>query len=279
MEAYSANVLVDILTLCFISIAIALPLYHYIRKLQPELAWNHHGNVSTTSISNIDLIGIFAASLIYTASVLSYSSAPQIDTQELNRIPNISKFLLGLLSQAIPVAITCAFLMPRTEVLGALGLKRPPSSRIILTSIIGLFSIYLLIALSSIVTTPLLEKNLGKQELQAPVQMILDAKQNNPTLLIYLAILTVIVAPLCEEFVFRGYIYATLKKFSCRLFAATTSALFFAVVHTNLWSIIPLFIVGYILALLYEISGSLWTAILTHAMFNGVTTYYLIFHA
>jgi membrane protease YdiL (CAAX protease family) len=137
--------------------------------------------------------------------------------------------------------------------------------------------IYLFIGAAAYVITPLLENNLGKQELQAPVQMIIDAKKDNPTLLIYMAILAVIVAPICEEFVFRGYIYGTLKRFSCRFFAATISALFFAVVHTSLWQLAPLFIVGFCLAIIYEKTGSLWAAILTHAMFNGVTTCYLIF--
>ncbi len=277
MESYSANVLQDILFLCFASIAIALPLYQYIRKTHPELAWNYHGNVRTSSFTSLDLIGIFLASFLLSSSVILFGHTPEVDIDKLNSISNISKFMMGLFSQAIPVGIACLFLAPRMNVFEVFGLVSPRIGRIFLTSIIGLFVIYLFIGLSSLVTMPLLEKNLGAQELQAPVQMIIEAKKNNPTLLIYLAILTVIVAPICEEFVFRGYIYGTLKRFSCRFFAATASALFFAVVHTSLWSIVPLFIVGFILAMIYEISGSLWASILTHALFNGVTTFFLIF--
>ncbi len=277
MEIFSANVLLDILLLCFVSIGIALPLYRYIRQTNPELAWNYHGNVRTSSFDKLDLVGIFVASLIFTLSVVQFSSNPNIDTSKLNDMSSLQMFMLGLISQAIPVGITCAFLVPRMNVLEVFNLRRPQVRRVIITSVVGLLIIYLLVGITSSVITPLLENNLGKQELQAPVQMIIDAKQNNPTLLISLAVLTVIVAPLCEEFVFRGYIYGTLKRFSCRFFAATASALFFAVVHTSLWSLVPLFIVGFCLAIIYEISGSLWGAILAHAMFNGVTTFYLIF--
>ncbi|MFT5906336.1 MAG: membrane protease YdiL (CAAX protease family) [Cryomorphaceae bacterium] len=277
MKFFSANVLVDILLLCFVSVGIALPLYRYIRQVHPELAWNYHGNVRTSSFDKLDLLGIFIASLIFTLSVVQFGSNPNIDTSKLNSISNIQLFMLGLFSQAIPVGIACAFLFPRMDVLEIFGLRRPQVRKVIITSVVGLMGIYLCVAIASALITPLLENNLGKQELQAPVQMIIDAKHNNPALLVYLAILTVIVAPICEEFVFRGYIYGTLKRFSCRFFAATVSALFFAVVHTSLWSLAPLFIIGFCLAIIYEISGSLWASILTHAMFNGVTTCYLIF--
>lgn len=277
METFSANVLLDILALCFLSVAIALPLYRYIRQIHPELAWNYHGNVRTSCFDKLDLIGIFAASLVFTLSVIQIGSKPEMDTSMLNDLSGIQMLFLGVISQAVPVGIACAFIIPRMDLLETFNLNNPRMGKVLATSIIGLFAIYMCAGIASFFITPLLENNLGKQELQAPVQMIIDAKQNNPSLLIYLAILTVVVAPLCEEFVFRGYIYGTLKRFSCRFFAATISALFFAVVHTSLWSLAPLFIVGFLLAIIYEISGSLWAAILTHALFNGVTTFYLIF--
>jgi uncharacterized protein len=277
METYTTNVLLDILFLCFVSVGIALPLYHFIRKLHPELAWHEHGSIRTSSFQNLDLLGIFIASLIFTSSVIMSGSQSEIDTTKVNNITGIQMFIIGLLNQAIPVGIACLFLMPRMDVLEIFNLNRPQIKKVIITSLLGLLAIYFSAGIATIIITPLLENNLGKQEFQAPVQMMLEAKQNNPSLLVALVILAVIVAPICEEFVFRGYIYGTLKRFSCRFFAATISALFFAVVHTSLWSVVPLFIVGFFLALIYEISGSLWAAIFTHALFNGITTFTLIF--
>lgn len=277
MENFTTNVLLDILFLCFISVGIALPLYHWIRKLHPELAWHEHGSVRTSSFQNLDLLGIFIASLIFTSSVIISGSQSEIDTTKLNNITGIQMFITGLMNQAIPVGIACLFIMPRMDVLEIFNLNRPQIKKVIVTSLLGLLAIYFCAGIATIFITPLLENNLGKQEFQVPVQMMLEAKQNNPSLLVALVILAVIVAPICEEFVFRGYIYGTLKRFSCRFFAATISALFFAVVHTSLWSVVPLFIVGFLLALIYEISGSLWAAIFTHALFNGITTFILIF--
>jgi len=277
MEIFSANVLLDILILCFVSIGIALPLYRYIRQIHPELGWNHHGNVSTSSFGKLDLIGIFVSSLMGTLMVIQFYFKQDVNASKLESMPNIEIFMNLLIGQAIPVGIACAFIIPRMNVLETFNLRRPKVLRVIITSVVGLLGIYFIWGIASIFVIPFLENNLGKQELQAPVKMIIDAKKNNPSLLIYLAILTTIVAPICEELVFRGYIYGTLKRFSCRFFAATVSGLFFAVVHTSLWSLVPLFIVGFCLAIIYEVSGSLWASILTHAMFNGVATFALIF--
>ncbi len=277
MENFSANVLLDVLLLCFISIGIALPLYQYIRQIHPELAWNYHGNVRTSSFDKLDLLGIFIVGLLYSLQLIPSGNDTDLAASKMAEMSNISIFLSGLIGQLIPVFITCAFLIPRMNVSEVFGLSRPRLKRIIVTAIIGLFGAYILILVSTLATTPFLESNLGKPELQKPVQMILEAKENNPALLIVLAVLVTIVAPLCEEFVFRGYIYGTLKRFSCRFFAATVSALLFATVHNSLWAFLPLFILGLCLAIIYEISGSLWTAILAHAIFNSISTVGLIF--
>ena len=276
MEIFTTNVLLDVLILCIVSVGIAIPLFSNIHLLYPELGWNHRGNVPTSTFTQLDILGILATSLLFISNIIFLTLQP--DAEAVPREFSSSEMLIsGLVSQLIPVAIACGFLLPRMNVPEIFGLKSPNIGKVFLTGVIGLFAIYLCMAAIHPIITPLLENNLGEQELQAPVQMIIDAKENNPSLLVVLAFLAVIVAPICEEFVFRGYIYGTLKRYSCRIFATITSALFFAVVHGNLWSLIPLFVVGIGLALIYEISGSLWASILTHMLFNGVTTATLIF--
>jgi len=52
------------------------------------------------------------------------------------------------------------------------------------------------------------------------------------------------------------------------IFSVISSGLIFSVVHGSVKALIPLFIIGMILAIIYELSGSVWTNILLHAMFN-----------
>ena len=276
MEQFSANVLLDILIFCILSIAIAIPIYSYIRRTHPDLTWHQEGLVNTSPLGRLDLLGISLASLVFTSNLVILYFNPNIDTSQVAKLSNIELFTSNLIAQLIPVGIACLFLIPRTDVLELFGLKGINISRILVYGILGVIAVYISVILASLAVTPFLVNMLGEPELQAPVQMIIEAKKNNPSLLIYLVVLAVVVAPICEEFVFRGYIYATLKRFSCRYLAIFISALLFSIVHTSIWALIPLFIVGVGLAIIYEKSGSLWAPILTHALFNGLNTAALI---
>lgn len=88
-----------------------------------------------------------------------------------------------------------------------------------------------------------------------------------PYLLLILP-LTCIVAPVCEETLFRGFIYGKLRS-SLPLWAAiVVIALFFGFVHLEILLFLPLVGVGAILALTYEYSGSLIPGAIVHGLFN-----------
>ena len=86
-----------------------------------------------------------------------------------------------------------------------------------------------------------------------------------------MAFAVVVLAPVCEEVFFRGYIYAATKRFSDRFFACLFSSLLFAVVHHNINALFPLFFLAIILVIAYELTGSLWTPMLIHALVNANT--------
>lgn len=77
------------------------------------------------------------------------------------------------------------------------------------------------------------------------------------------------LAPLVEEVFFRGYAFRVLKYHTGR-HAAWLSALLFAAVHLYVVNFIPIFLLGLILARLYERSGNLATPIIAHATVNGL---------
>lgn len=79
-----------------------------------------------------------------------------------------------------------------------------------------------------------------------------------------------IIAPIVEEIFFRGFIYAGLRqKYSWKTAGAISSGLF-ALVHFTPTALIPIFILGFIFAYLYERSNSLWPAILMHFSTNAL---------
>ena len=79
--------------------------------------------------------------------------------------------------------------------------------------------------------------------------------------------LTVVAAPLFEEFIFRGVLYRSMSRTASPVFAAAASALLFALVHPAA-SALPVFVLGLAAALAFERGRHLAAPILAHAIYN-----------
>ena len=91
-------------------------------------------------------------------------------------------------------------------------------------------------------------------------------------------LLTVIMAPLFEELVFRGIILkGLLNKGWSANYAIWTSALLFGLVHGNLWQFIGAVLLGAVLGLVYQRTKSLLLPILLHAFNNLCAVILLLF--
>lgn len=82
---------------------------------------------------------------------------------------------------------------------------------------------------------------------------------------------TVIAAPIIEELIFRGLIYKRIKRVSNTGIAIILSALFFGIFHWNVVQGIYAFIVGAILAYIYEKYKSIIAPILFHMTANFIS--------
>ena len=92
-------------------------------------------------------------------------------------------------------------------------------------------------------------------------------------LLLLSAALTCVVAPVCEEFLFRGYFYAALRNWRGVWPAALLTALTFGAVHAvsaPAIDLLPLAALGLGLCLLYEYTGSLYPCIAVHSLNNSL---------
>lgn len=76
-------------------------------------------------------------------------------------------------------------------------------------------------------------------------------------------------APVCEEIVFRGVVYRGYRRSGTLLQAAILSALVFAIGHMNFNQAAYAFVIGILLVLLVEATGSIWASIIYHVVFNG----------
>lgn len=89
--------------------------------------------------------------------------------------------------------------------------------------------------------------------------------------------MAVVVAPLAEELIFRGYLYPVGKRYAGPFFAAVSTAALFAVLHGHAASVPALFTLALCLGLAYERTGSLLVPMIMHAVFNAVSVLGIIF--
>ena len=81
-------------------------------------------------------------------------------------------------------------------------------------------------------------------------------------------LLAVVVAPVSEEFIFRGLVFHGLRKTHGFLWSALWSSLFFIAVHP-LQSAVSLFALAAVNAWIMERTGRLTPCVLVHAAWNA----------
>jgi hypothetical protein len=80
--------------------------------------------------------------------------------------------------------------------------------------------------------------------------------------------LTVFIAPLAEELLFRGVIFPGLRDVLGRSAGIGISAALFALFHFSAELAVPYLVLGVLLALVVERTRSVWPAVIGHALFN-----------
>jgi membrane protease YdiL (CAAX protease family) len=114
-----------------------------------------------------------------------------------------------------------------------------------------------------------------------PQQVIVDLVMINvnkglPFSLILTSI--IVLGPITEEFVFRGFIYRVLKGHTGKNVANVCTAFLFASTHLNAGAFVLLFILGLWLGRRYERSGKISEVILMHSIFNLVNVSLILSH-
>jgi membrane protease YdiL (CAAX protease family) len=161
-------------------------------------------------------------------------------------------------------AIYCAHLGGRVVRSWQFGLRRPAVGWRAAGGLIMLLLIAFIVlsAIWSAVVHPSEEKlleTLGSNE--------------GTALLLASAALTCVVAPICEEILFRGYMFTALRNWRGTLPAALITGLVFGGVHVGsapTLDLVPLAGLGFGLCLLYRYSGSLYPCMIAHSLNNSL---------
>jgi membrane protease YdiL (CAAX protease family) len=90
------------------------------------------------------------------------------------------------------------------------------------------------------------------------------------TLAVIAGIFVIGIAPVAEEFFFRGFLFQALRKNLGVWIAAPASGLIFGALHFAPDKLIPLAILGTALAYVFHKTRSLWPCIMLHALNNTI---------
>lgn len=194
-----------------------------------------------------------------------------IDLSEMNQ----SVLMLILSALAYMFMIVFIIGIPHLAIknstsLKEIGITRLPSWTDILLSPAALV-IYLLI---SVILSTLFSMIFPSVDLnQAQETGFNNLTQNYEYYLAFIAL--VILAPVAEEVIFRGYLYGKLKKYVPIWAAIIMTSIVFGAVH-GAWNLaIDTFALSIIMCTLRELTGNIWASILLHMTKNGIAYYFL----
>jgi len=170
------------------------------------------------------------------------------------------------LAQAAILCSTAVFLASRTRKPKAwhFGLRRAPFWSTLGWAVLGFVSFFIFVAVYSAIVSPD-----GEQD----VTESLGADESTLAL-IAAGIVVIVVAPVAEEFFFRGFFYRALRSRLGILLAAAIDGLVFGLIHftgSDTLELLPVLgVLGFMFCLVYERTGSLYAPIALHAFNNSV---------
>lgn len=266
MTVVEQKLLGDIFLMTLISFfCLALPGYALMRLIWPESDWNLGGSVSTSVVRPMDLVlvGIYTVYFVATWKFLPKSVADA----DLN-VPTAGTVLGGAVFTLMLASLAPAALFRRIDLREFFGLRWDRWVHIfwiVPCFVVGMIVVGIVMMQAG--WQEWVKANYGGGS-QKAVELMRETQ--DMALLGAIAFSAVVVAPIAEEVIFRGFLYPVTKRYSERWFAAIFTGCLFGVIHFNLMSFPLLALMGIVLVVLYEITGSLWVPIACHAAFNGL---------
>ena len=104
-----------------------------------------------------------------------------------------------------------------------------------------------------------------------PQSNIPDEVFDSVPLVALVALLSLVLAPIIEETFFRGFLFGGLRGRWGVFFAALASGFLFALAHIDPLVYVPFTLVGMVFAWGYVYSGSIFSSMIAHLLFNAVS--------
>lgn len=274
-DAATYGVLHDLCIFVSIATALSLVAYRLMRQLRPEISWNQEGQVLSRAYGAPDLLFLAGLGLFYILVMHSPETGSGVGAN--NGAPSDGSLILGMAFNLIVCVGLLLYLFQVRNLNPAelFGLEQLPWRSLLRT--VAVFTVVMLVSvnLMAVLSTSWLQDVWPDVQ---PQELVKAFKESNGIgFKILVVIAAVIIAPLAEETMFRGFVYGVLKRYTDAPFAALCSSLMFAIIHMHVGSLLPLCMLAMLFCVAYEITGCLLVPMLLHAIFNGVSIVAMLF--
>jgi uncharacterized protein len=212
------------------------------------------------------------ADIVFTTLLVLWFLMSIVGSANRPIVVNSDVLIVGAISSVLYIVIVLSFLIARSQNplylfgLSGVGLRDNLKAAVwgllaALPAVYFIHSLCLMLMGASAEPQPLLQFLAENSNTRDKILLILTA---------------VIVAPIAEELIFRGYIFGVLRRYTGRWWAMAISALVFASIHAHIPSLAGLFTLAVALTLVYEGAGSLWAPIAMHSLFNAITVVFTL---
>jgi uncharacterized protein len=204
-------------------------------------------------------VSLFLPSILLALGVITSSDELSTTTGSITAGTFWVLNVANIVSIALIIAVVLGFYKEGFSSLGFTTKKLPKA---LLYGVVGFVVAFIL---AGIVSYPI-QQQFGVDQ----TQEALSQSATVPGLLPIVFLSGVIIAPIAEEVVFRGYLYKAFRDRFKPSYAIVLSAALFSVIHLELLAAAPLFIIGVVLAYVYEKTGNLMAPITLHVLNNAV---------
>jgi len=228
---------------------------------------NHAGLVDVSWFRAIDAIGV--AWIVGVYVWLSLAQIVVSNAMDEEPVMGYVDLWVSIGFQCVMASMVIFVMVPRVRASEWLGLRwRCWRSQVVMAPV-SVVAMWLLFGVLETVGYMKWLESMGVDAVQDSVRALQQG--NDAAFLVLMRFSAIVVAPICEEVIFRGYLYGAAKRYCGPVGAALSTALVFSAAHASLVALLPLALFGLLLAWLYERAGSLWAPIAAHACFNAAT--------
>jgi membrane protease YdiL (CAAX protease family) len=266
-ELAAKQVLLDFELITLIALAVGVAYYALLRRVQ-----RREPSLEPVDYDIYDLVLMFFPAILFLMNPIVEAVMASSENAKPVEPPgnDIFTIFVNIGYFAFVGIMTCGIIewIRNRRVVDLFGLRELSLPKIVVISILGGVASLLICAWAvGGISNTYLEGVFGELEVQEPVKMFQESKS-----IVHLSlsiIMACIAAPVVEEFLFRGYMYGTVKRLTNPVFAAVIIGGLFAVVHGNLPALLPLWVFSILLCLAYELTRCLWVPVGMHVFFNA----------